>query len=92
MCACCGLVWRVLWAVAVLGLDVGVWAGKACYHVVSGHAISVSRFVESLAWKAGRVSELAWFELERGGTVVEVDAEAFGVQRAARDADEILKA
>ncbi|MGH8897213.1 MAG: CU044_2847 family protein [Egibacteraceae bacterium] len=39
------------------------------------------------------MSELVRFELEEGGAVVvEVDDEAFGVQRAARDEDEVVRA
>ena len=39
------------------------------------------------------MSELVRFELEEGGEVlVEVDEEAFGVARAARDKDEVIKA
>jgi Trypsin-co-occurring domain 1 len=45
------------------------------------------------AWEDERVSELVRFELEEGGSVVvEVDDETFGVQRAARDEDEVIRA
>jgi hypothetical protein len=39
------------------------------------------------------VSELVRFELEEGGEVlVEVDEDAYGVSRAARDEDEVIRA